>query len=265
MFDEAPGQGFQRMIRKSTKSLLRNTLVIITLLVLVACNGEGLVDGKANLNNCPAAPDNIEIDDIQSVVDWINAMEKPLTLPCFVASLPRPLKTSTSTSAFSAQPARGRRSPRVFFFYNDLIMTVAVDQNQDDDIPAELEKHLLELSFIVDQEKLMTTKAELVFPVTEHLQDDAPYSHIAFSPTLSVCAFCHSGETLHEMIGETPVYSSELLRPSRSIGLSDMIWENANCNPELEPHRCTMLSSIVDHGVMEWVDFPSEAPTLFDK
>ena len=84
----------------------------VFVLILFGCGGQTVPRATV----CDA-PTGYTLSDIQSVVDWINAMEKPLTLPCFVASLPRPLRTNSVDSDFSAQPAIGRRSPtRVFLF-----------------------------------------------------------------------------------------------------------------------------------------------------
>ena len=54
---------------------------------------------------------------IAEVVTLLNALPKPLNLPCFVASLARPLSLHAVNSPFSAQPAQGRRSPRIFIFF----------------------------------------------------------------------------------------------------------------------------------------------------
>ena len=53
---------------------------------------------------------------IAETVTLINALPKPLTLPCFLESLARPLEMSATFSVVSAQPAVGHRSPRVFLF-----------------------------------------------------------------------------------------------------------------------------------------------------
>ncbi len=51
---------------------------------------------------------------IDETVTLINALPKPLSLPCFLESLARPLEISASYGVFSAQPAKGIRSPRIF-------------------------------------------------------------------------------------------------------------------------------------------------------
>jgi hypothetical protein len=122
-------------------------------------------------------------------------MEKPLTLPCFIESLPRPLKIQPAYSEFSAQPSPGYHSPRIFFFFDRLILTVAVDQDF-----VEYPYPLLEMSYLVDESALITTKAELKFPVTETLSPAAPYTGLSFNDNISQCSFCHraySGQPRH--------------------------------------------------------------------
>src|SRR5690349_18615452 len=51
---------------------------------------------------------------IEEVTERLNALPAPASLPCFVASLPRPLKVVATNSRFSVQPADGPNSPRIF-------------------------------------------------------------------------------------------------------------------------------------------------------
>ncbi len=231
--------------------------ILAAFLALVSCGGEPVA------SRCER-PENIVLEDIQSVVDWINAMDKPLTLPCFITSLPRPLKTHSSISDFSAQPSVGRRSPRVFFFFDQLILTVAVDQDLDDAIPTEDEDHLLELSFVVDEADLLTDKGEIAFPVVAPLPDSAPYSRVLFSEVNSNCAFCHPNESSVRSIEDVPILQSSMLKPTISLPIVELATERAACDRQDEPHRCDMLSSIVDHGELQNQDFPSWAKTIFD-
>ncbi len=233
---------------------------LVAFLALASCGGEPREQGASKCEQ----PENIALVDIQSVVDWINAMDKPLTLPCFIASLPRPLKTHSSISDFSAQPSVGRRSPRVFFFFDRLILTVAVDQDLEEGIPAEEEYHLLEMSFVVDEASLLTDKGELVFPVVAPLPDSAPYSQVLFGEVGSSCAFCHPNESSLRSIDGVPILQSSMLQPTVSLPIIELTTERAVCDPLAEPHRCDMLSSIIDHGALQRKDFPFSAKTIFD-
>lgn len=244
-----------------SKPIIHCVIAPLMAVLLCACGGQSPSgDGSAI---CKAPADHA-LSDIQSVVDWINAMDKPLSLPCFVQSLPRPLATHSAYSIFSAQPSLGQRSPRVIFFIDELILTVATDQDEDDTLPAQLETHLLELSFLVDAENLLTTKAELKFPVTERLADSAPYQKIDFDESHSNCFACHGLETQRDVIEGYPIYQSQMLASSDPLPLNNLIAEHNNCDAIAEPHRCAMLAAIVSHGVLVPTDFPDGALTIYD-
>jgi hypothetical protein len=229
---------------------------IILIPLLQACGGKPENPQTSDL--CSSPPD-IALVDIQSVVDWINAMEKPLTLPCFIQSLPRPLRIQPAYSEFSAQPSPNAGSPRIFFFFDRLILTVAVDQDF-----AEMPYPLLEMSYLVDEPNLITTKAELKFPIVETLSAGSPYQGLSFNERISQCSFCHPRESIRENIEDQPVYQSTMLRPTRPQPVERLYQENIACEASREPHRCAMLASIVDHGELVPFQFPAGAPTIFD-
>lgn len=204
-------------------------------------------------------PAGAAISDVQSVVDWINAMERPVTLPCFLESLPRPLKIQSAFSEFSAQPSPGQHSPRIFLFFDRLILTVAVDQDF-----SKFPYPLLEMSYLVDEENLTTTKAELKFPVLENLPPAAPYMGLSFNDQVSQCSLCHPRESVFVRLDEIPVYQSSMLKPTTPVPLQRLYQENDNCNSDNEPHRCSMLSSLVDHGELIPHEFPAAAPTILE-
>lgn len=204
-------------------------------------------------------PAGAVITDVQSVVDWLNAMPKPVTLPCFIESLPRPLKIQSALSEFSAQPSLGQRSPRIFFFFDRLILTVVVDQKF-----AEYPYPLLEMSYMVDERELITTKAELKFPITNTLAPAAPYTGLSFNDRISQCSFCHPKESILDYLDDVPIYQSSILKPTTPMAISQLYVESDHCIVEEEPHRCAMLSSIVDHGALQPYSFPARAPTIFD-
>lgn len=204
-------------------------------------------------------PAGAVITDVQSVVDWLNAMPKPVTLPCFIESLPRPLNIQSALSEFSAQPSLGQRSPRIFFFFDRLILTVVADQDF-----AEYPHPLLEMSYLVDEQELITTKAELKFPITDTLSPAAPYTGLSFNDRISQCSFCHPKESVLARLDDIPIYQSSILKPTTPLPISQLYVENDNCIVEEEPHRCAMLSSIVDHGELQPYSFPAGAPTIFD-
>lgn len=242
---------------------LIKSILLFSSLILLSCGGQQLDEGGSNELSC-AAPAGHSLETIQSVVDWINAMDKPLTLPCFLSSLPRPLATHATLSALSAQPSVGSRSPRIFFQFGDLMLTVTVDQDLDENLPTELEQHLLEMSLIVEQDPLSTLKGEVRFPILTQIEDSAPYEGIIFDQEKSVCALCHGYEYVYQYYGDIPAYRSVMLKPDESVSLSRLGFERARCDFEAEPHRCAMLASIVDHGELFQFEFPAGAESFFE-
>lgn len=231
------------------------------------------------------APTGIVLEQINDVVDWINAMPKPLTLACFITSLPRPLVYNATVSTFSAQPSVGAANPRVFVNFDKLWLSfvtqeparrseengVAITTWDADGI------QLLELSYEVstDLPKPQSLKAELAFPVLEHLQENAPYAKVSYneSKTGSVCGGCHANETVIELIDEVPVFRSVMLRnvPDAEVRHATLINNYLSCNPEVntgspdennEWYRCQMYKATFGQGAMLWSSFREEIPTF---
>jgi len=248
--------------------------ILVALAFLYGCAGEEEPQQKV----C-TAPEGMVLTDIDSVTDWVNAMPKPVSLPCFLQTLPRPLFHNATVSNISAQVSVGERSPRTFLAIDKLIFTVVPDEvtaRIKDPVTGAYTEiwdadgiRLLEMSYEVESEYLtrQSIKAELKFPVTELLPRSAPYDKIHFSETTSTCAFCHGDETRIDVIEGVPVYRSEMLRNSRNneITIQKMMFEQMVCDPgesKKAQYRCEMLDAIYDQGELVWFSFPLELPTL---
>jgi len=68
---------------------------------------------------------------VDEAITLINALPKPLTLPCFLQALARPLAMTATDSVFSLQPADGLRSPRIFLFTPGMVMSVVALLNEN--------------------------------------------------------------------------------------------------------------------------------------
>ncbi|MDZ7923031.1 MAG: hypothetical protein U5M23_03035 [Marinagarivorans sp.] len=206
-------------------------------------------------------------------------MPKPLSLPCFVKSIPRPMYYNATLSTFSAQPSIGRRSPRVFLQIGYLFLTVVPDEVTDNVKNPETgrfelvwdvdNQQLLEFGFqIPDDEGFFTSiKGEIAFPVTETLPDNAAYAHIVFRENNSACSGCHALERKEGELDGIPYYSSQMLRNDRGaeVMLAPMINEYISCDPTVsksEAYRCSMLEAIYGQGVLVWKSFPLDMRTL---
>ena len=191
---------------------------------------------------------------IAQVTDLLNALPKPVSVACFVATLARPLALQAADSEFSAQPAQSERSPRVFIFFPGLTMSVVAEG------PG---AHLLELG--ETRGAAVSLKAELEFPIAAELDADAPFRRLYFSDAITTCGFCHQGEVRAEDVASPLAFVSPAIRPlpNQRVALDDLRAEHANCDPEAEPERCALLSALfgpepqpIDH------EFPSAYRTF---
>lgn len=187
---------------------------------------------------------------ILEVVDTLNAMPKPVDLPCFVQHLTGPLAVDATMSNLSLQPATGRRSPRLFILLDPLIASI---------VPQGVGRDLLEMGERRGENRSL--KAEIAFPVTTELTHAAPFEHVLFGPELTSCAFCHGAETRAPDISFTTAFESDAFRPlpSNRVGVDELRAELAACDATTEPYRCSLLRALFDReGVT-----PRELPESF--
>ncbi|BCE03417.1 thrombospondin type 3 repeat-containing protein [Marinicellulosiphila megalodicopiae] len=207
-------------------------------------------------NDC-ATPD-IKLSNINTVVDFINAMPKPLSLSCFVQALPRPLKINATESPVSAQPALNSRSPRVFInFSYRLYLSIVMDLDSQNPQP------ILELSELTSDQR--SIKGELYFPIEQNIDYGTAFNHIRNeTQTGTLCGLCHSNETLYDTREQIEVYESLALKafPTLNVQIHDMRNERNLCDDSLEPYRCDMYRALFDHGTIVKHEFPSAMSIL---
>ncbi len=233
-----------------------------------------------DLSRC-IAPANKEMKDFNSVVDWINAMPKPVTLACFIASLPRPLYFNATSSRSSVQPAIGKLNPRIFIQYDKLWLSFVPHEAMSavkDPVTGERKPvwdadgiQLLEFSLEVpaDLPAPQSIKGELAFPIYTNLPRNAPYDRIALSDVDSACTTCHGNETRVGELDGVPIFRSKMLRSANQFLMqpNDILLHYFACDPAIntgpgeennEWYRCQMLKAFVDRGPIEWQNFRNE-------
>lgn len=186
---------------------------------------------------------------IDEALTLANSLPLPVTAECFVESLDRPLRLEASRSIFSAQPAVGARSPRLFLFFEPLIITI---------VPDGVGRELIEFGELVSETRSL--KGEIPFPLTERLGPEAPYEQVLFRDDLTVCAFCHADEVPSSLAEGG--FESVALRPGEStiIPIDFLLEQQRTCDREAEPERCAYLDAIVKPGPLEHHPFPEELP-----
>lgn len=257
--------------KRPTRCHLRLLCCSALMVLFTACGGTDehrdntahglpLPDAEAPEVEC-STPNHLALTDVESVTDWINALPKPLELPCFIASLPRPFYVNMTQSLFSAQPSDGAGNPRIFIFYERLIMSV-VPQENFAGVEPEQQHNLLEISF--NTKGVISIKAEIAFPVYEPLSYGDAYSRAITHYATSSCGVCHANE---EQVGEfdtVPVYQSKMLRPydDAEVTITRLKDEALVCDPAVSAHRCNMLNALVGNGDIVWQDFARDIPIL---
>jgi hypothetical protein len=207
-------------------------------LVSTSC-GNGDAPGTGGVPERCVAPAGVPTtpQTIVEVVDLINALPAPVTLPCFLQALARPLKMHATISLISAQPSSGARSPRIFLFSDGLRMSI---------VPVGAGGQLLEMGEIRDE--VRSIKAEVEFPITAPLAAQTPFDRIMYAPEITRCSFCHAGEALAGDITFAEAWSSQALRPTpiNAVTLGSLAAETAACDAQAEPDRCAMLHGLFD-------------------
>lgn len=190
-------------------------------------------------------------ESIEDAVVLIGDLPSPVTLACFLESLERPLGLELTSDVFSAQPAQGFRSPRIFVQSERMSMSV---------VPAGLGRDLLEFGERTESE--LTIKAELEFPVTLPLDPRAAYDKVLNydGSDRTGCQVCH----FEEVEVRPGVYASTPLRPPPRlvVPLELLEEEHAICDWADDPFRCGMYAALFDHGRVEHVPFPDHYDTL---
>jgi hypothetical protein len=201
-----------------------------------------------------AAPEGLAApSNIGRVVDWVNALPKPLSLACFLETLARPLALYASESLFSAQPAVGRRSPRMFLFIEPLIMTITPDGEG---------RELLE--FGERRSDSTSLKGEIRFPVSAELGPSAPYDPLIVDG-ITTCSGCHGDEEQDPGITFAPAFISRAIRPApeERVGLPELHLEARRCDALAEPERCAMLVAVFGQGNVVDAEFPATLGTFY--
>lgn len=192
-----------------------------------------------------------QVDSIDAVVDTLDRLPHPVSLPCFVTALARPLGVVLTSDVFSTQPAQGARSPRILIRNPTLALTV---------VPVGEARELLELGE-AHPESGFTVKAELAFPIGEGPVD--PYVRTLAYPGASEsgCHVCHFSELA---LGDGRFANAPLRPPDNLVvPLEVLVDENAVCDPAEDADRCEMLSALLDHGDVVERPFADTVATQF--
>ncbi len=187
-------------------------------------------------------------NSLSETIQLINSLPKPLTLDCFLKSLQRPISIMAVNNTFSAQPAVGNESPRIFILNTRLALSV---------VPAGSGKTLLEMS--EPMSGAQSWKAELEFPITANVDPYKMFDHITDrSSGNSRCLSCHTGETKQNYAGVGFGFVSNTVRPNETQRVNNLYLRNQAyvCNPSTNKYRCDILQAVFSNGTTQDIPFP---------
>lgn len=222
------------------------------------------------LIECGAAgKEGAPVNSIGGVVDRINALPRPTSGACLVASLPRPLQVVATSGTISAQPAGecdeaalaehpdALCDARVFLLVPGVVIAV---------VPSGAGSKAIELGEWVSTTR--TLKAEIALPVTGELPASEPFTRL-LSGGVTACALCHAEEKAHPTIEHG--YVSAAYRPvprtspasEGEIGLEVLRAQHQACARSKEvSERCDMFHALFDFGDVEQGAFGGEVDTF---
>jgi hypothetical protein len=205
---------------------------------------------------CSAPPDTTGSPrTIEAAVALLNALPKPTSVACFVESLDRPLAVFATNSRFSAQPAFSDQSPRLFIKLGELWISIVIDGESS---------YLVEFGELTADAEPRSLKGELQLPLEAPIAPSAPFERVLYGGG-TVCGLCHAHEQQAPKTAFTSAFTSLALRPrpETRVALDGLRLADRSCDWRLEPHRCELLSSVFQGGVVTEVSFPDSMATLF--
>ena len=198
-----------------------------------------------NLNESLRNPTTID-----QTVTSIQLLPKPLSIDCFLKALKKPLKVYAVNSTFSAQPAGGFTSPRIFIINGNLLLSV---------VPAGLGSRNLELSELVSGTS--SVKAEIEFPLEGNISRSEPFSRILESTGgATTCRNCHLNEGRNYNYKNGEAYTSNIMFPDSYKRVSQTLLQGwaSSCDLQKDRFRCLMLMAIfIDGQAQDVPSFPS--------
>lgn len=179
---------------------------------------------------------------VDQVVELINRIEKPVTIPCLISFLQTPLRIYAVNNQASAQPAAGPESPRIFIFNHNLILSVVPDGSGKD---------FVEMSEVVGV--FRSLKAELKFPINDIIVSGDAFRTIVNDQGVTTCRGCHENSAIATQITSGPAFVTDMIlpNPSKRVPVSSLNFWARNCNSSANPYRCEMLKSLIIDGRAE--------------
>ena len=219
--------------------------------------GEPVTEQGAAQEQCPESnavlPENLKID---SFIQYLNVLPKPLTAFCLFHYLPKPLQVNATASKDSVQQATGKTNPRLFFGVGMLHISIALTNTG---------AARLEVAEIINDTE--SVKGEIGIPIRGEITPSAMYQRAQLNETATTCGSCHLAERPAGAAYPESAFISQAIRPepSKDVPLDYLKGLAKACNPqdfggEL---RCGILAILAAEGGSIPYEFPPEMSTQF--
>ena len=220
-----------------------------------AVGGKAIEEVKITPPCQPPKGVNNNPQNISDVILLLNSLPKPVTIPCYLQVLKRPLYANATASILSVQPAGDEDNPRIFLFSgNALIQSI---------VPLETSSKAIEFSFLLDE--VTSIKGEIEFPVTKELDSSYAYTSILSKKSGGTsCASCHGVETKYFESFGLNAFASRAIKPfkTRDVPLSRLEARFAACGTKLT-YDCELIRALYLNGKLLPKTFPDAMKTLF--
>lgn len=234
---------------------------VCALVSLLACSS-GSSSSKAtepeatpsDMRCAPAAGTSGNPKTIREILELLNGLPHPVQLPCLLESLDRPLALNASFNTQSAQPALGKRSPRIFVILNDSLSMSLVPGA---DPTLEFGERIADPGFSV--------KGELHFPIENSLVPADAFARLAPDAASGLtleqatkCGVCHDNERPAPDYPVLGAFTSAIVKPTAffAVPVTSIRQEHETCDAASEPERCALLEAMFGHGEVVQVAFP---------
>ena len=214
-------------------------------------------DPSAFATNCVSGTQKITLEATNlGLVNFINQLPKPLSIPCLLSALPRPLALNASSSTRSIQPAAGSAAPRVFVNFGNLVIAVSAQGAGTSSI---------ELGELTGDGMAFTGNID--FPVNGQLNEASLYTSTQANNGGNACGSCHgaiqsvvtNGVTRYKMAAFQP-------DPTTNVSLSSLQIIANNCRSSASPtNNCSLLQEFFDETGTNFSAFSFPADVGFFK
>ncbi len=186
---------------------------------------------------------------IDTFINFVNLLPKPLNSTCILAALPRPLAVHATSNLFSAQPPGGPESPRILIRLSNLILSFVPDGSGS---------KAIEVSEVTPEED--SIKGDIPLPIIAKLEKWSPYEHLNTNNFPSCASICHSSfREVKRYDNDVLQYASDFIKPFAASDVSLVqlhgFWEACIEYQNTALPRCEFYNALFEFGEVKAAEF----------